>query len=107
MRDKIEYFGFLQGDTPEELAAHAGALAVARLAGFSMSRSGSGDELDVAIVSAVRAAVGGKVRLQLDANEVWDMLTARRMFEKLKPFDPEFIEQPVPGRTGARRGCQG
>ena len=26
---------------------------------------------------------------------------ARRMFEKLKPFDPEFIEQPVPGRTGS------
>ena len=39
--------------------------------------------------------------MRLDANEVWDMLTARRMFEKLKPFDIEFIEQPVPGRTGA------
>ena len=41
------------------------------------------------------------VRLRLDANEVWDMLTARRMFEALKPYDPEFIEQPIPGRTGA------
>ena len=28
-------------------------------------------------------------------------MTARRMFEKLKPFDPEFIEQPVPGPGGA------
>jgi L-alanine-DL-glutamate epimerase-like enolase superfamily enzyme len=45
--------------------------------------------------------VGDKTRLRLDANEVWDMLTARRMFEKLRPFDPEFIEQPVPARAGA------
>ena len=29
------------------------------------------------------------------------MLRARRMFERLKPYDPEFIEQPVPGRLGA------
>src|SRR5262249_1730804 len=40
-------------------------------------------------------------RLRLDANEVWDLMEARRMFEKLKPYDPEFIEQPVPGAGGA------
>ena len=28
------------------------------------------------------------------------MLNARRMFEALKPFDPEFIEQPVSASTG-------
>jgi len=62
---------------------------------------GRGDDLDVAIVSALRKAAGNRVRLRLDANEVWDMLTARRMFEKLKPYDPEFIEQPVPWRLGS------
>ena len=100
VRDKIEYFGFVQGDTPAELAAHARDLAKA---GFKVLyvKVGRSDELDVAIVSEVRKAVGGKVRLRLDANEAWDMLTARRMFEKLKPFDPEFIEQPIPGRTGS------
>jgi L-alanine-DL-glutamate epimerase-like enolase superfamily enzyme len=100
VRDKIEYFGFLQGDTPGELAAHAGELAKA---GFKVLyvKVGRGAELDIAICTEVRKAVGNSVRLRLDANEAWDMLTARRMFEALKPFNPEFIEQPIPGRTGA------
>jgi L-alanine-DL-glutamate epimerase-like enolase superfamily enzyme len=100
VRDTIGYFGFVQGDTPDELAAHAKELADE---GFKVLyvKVGRGEELDLAIVGAVRAAVGKRARLRLDANEVWDMLTARRMFEKLKPFDPEFIEQPVPGRAGS------
>jgi muconate cycloisomerase len=100
VRDRIGYFGFLQGDTPAELAQHAKRLT---RQGFEVLyvKVGRGDALDVAIVSAVRKAIGPGMRLRLDANEAWDMLTARRMFEKLKPFDPEFIEQPVPGRAGS------
>ena len=100
VREKVEYFGFVQGDTPDELAQHARQLAEA---GFKVLyvKVGRGAALDVAIVAAVRKSIGKDVRLRLDANEAWDMLTARRMFEKLKPFDPEFIEQPVPGRTGS------
>ena len=50
VRDKVEYFGFVQGDTPDELAAHARELAKA---GFKVLyvKVGRGDELDVAIVS--------------------------------------------------------
>lgn len=100
VRDKVEYFGFIQGDTPQELASHAAQLAQE---GFKVLyvKVGRGSELDVEIVAAVRKAIGSRVRLRLDANEVWDMLTARRMFDKLKAFDPEFIEQPVPGRLGS------
>lgn len=100
VREKVEYFGFIQGDTPAELAAHAKKLVKE---GFKVLyvKVGRGAELDVAICAAIRKAVGQDARLRLDANEVWDQLTARRMFEKLKPFDPEFIEQPVPGRLGS------
>ena len=100
VRDKVEYFGFVQGDTPDELAAHAKDLYDQ---GFKVLyiKVGRGAELDVAIVSAIRQAVGKAARLRLDANEVWDQLMARRMFEKLKVFDIEFIEQPIPGRTGS------
>ena len=100
MRDKVEYFGFLQGDTPAELASHADELV---RAGFKVLyvKVGRGAELDIAICAEVRKAIGESVRLRLDANEVWDMLMARRMFEALKPYNPEFIEQPVPGRTGS------
>jgi L-alanine-DL-glutamate epimerase-like enolase superfamily enzyme len=99
VREEVRYFGFIQGDTAGELAIHAAGLAGQ---GFEVLylKIGRGDALDVEITGAVRAAIGER-RLRLDANEAWDMLRARRMFEKLKRFDPEFIEQPVPGRTGA------
>src|SRR5262245_17095314 len=44
VRDKIEYFGFIQGDTPEELARHAKELAKE---GFKVLyvKIGRGDEL--------------------------------------------------------------
>jgi L-alanine-DL-glutamate epimerase-like enolase superfamily enzyme len=99
MRDKVQYFGFVQGDTPKELAAHAGRLAKQ---GYPMIyvKIGRGDELDMEIVQSVRRAIGDR-RLRLDANEAWDMLTARCMFERLKGFNIEFIEQPMPARAGA------
>jgi muconate cycloisomerase len=99
VRDKVEYFGFVQGDTPAELAAHAADLVRQEFKVLYV-KVGRGADLDVAIVGEIRKAIGMKVRLRLDANEVWDMLTARRMFGALKPFDPEFIEQPVPAPTG-------
>jgi L-alanine-DL-glutamate epimerase-like enolase superfamily enzyme len=99
VRDKIHYFGFVQGDTPEELAQHARQL---KNEGYSVlyAKVGRGDELDVQIVQAIRDAIGS-TRLRLDANEAWDSMRARRMLEKLKPFDIEMMEQPVPGRGGA------
>jgi muconate cycloisomerase len=99
VRDEIRYFGFVQGRTPKELAAHAKSLVKQ---GFNVVyvKVGRGEELDLAIVREVRNAIGN-ARLRLDANEVWDGMMARRMFEKLKPYDPDFIEQPVPGPGGA------
>jgi L-alanine-DL-glutamate epimerase-like enolase superfamily enzyme len=99
VRDEIRYFGFVQGDKPKELADHARALVKQ---GFEVVyvKVGRGEALDLEIVRAVRESIGN-ARLRLDANEVWDGMEARRMFEKLKPYDPEFIEQPVPGPGGA------
>lgn len=99
VRDEIQYFGFVQGDTPKELARHAKSLVKQ---GFDVVyvKVGRGEALDLEIVRQVREAIGN-ARLRLDANEVWDGMMARRMFEKLKPYDPEFIEQPVPGPGGS------
>ncbi len=93
LRDSIEYFGFLQGETPEELAADA-AQMVATGHEVIYVKIGRGADLDVAIVSAVREAIGDR-RLRLDANEAWDALTANRMISRLMPYRPEFIEQPT------------
>jgi L-alanine-DL-glutamate epimerase-like enolase superfamily enzyme len=99
VRDEIRYFGFVQGDAPEALAADAKSLVHQ---GFEVVyvKVGRGEALDLEIVRRVREEIGN-ARLRLDANEVWDGLMARRMFEKLKPYDPEFIEQPVAGPGGS------
>lgn len=50
---------------------------------------------DLALVSAVRDAVGPSVSLRVDANGTWDEDTARSMLSRLAPLDIELAEQPV------------
>ena len=94
---EISYFGFLQGDTAGALARDA-KRAIDE--GFSViyMKIGRGEAIDLDNVAAVRSAIGGR-RLRLDANEAWDVLTARRMFGKLAAFEPEFVEQPTPSHS--------
>ena len=99
VRDEVGYFGFVQGDTPNELRSHAEELVKE---GYPVLyvKVGRGNDLDLAIVKAVREAAP-QVRLRLDANEAWDTLQAIMMMERLKPFDIEIMEQPIPGTTGS------
>jgi L-alanine-DL-glutamate epimerase-like enolase superfamily enzyme len=99
VHDRIRYFGFVQGDTPQELTSHAVEL---ERQGFDVLyvKTGRGNALDLEIVRSIRKALPN-VRLRLDSNEAWDMLNARAMFNSLKPYAIEFIEQPLPARTGA------
>ena len=46
--------------------------------------------------AAVRAAVGVGSALRADANGAWDEAEARRRLRAFKPFDLEYVEQPVP-----------
>ncbi len=92
-RNAIPHFGFAQGETPEELAAHAAKL-VAAGSKVIYVKIGRSETLDLAIVKAVRDAIGS-ARLRLDANEAWDVLTTIRMSRALEAFDPEMIEQPT------------
>lgn len=93
-RQKVGYFFFLQGETPEALARHAaeGAAAGERIFYLKVGRA---EAEDLEIVRAVRAEIGS-ARLRLDANEAWDPYQAIRMCRKLEPFDIDFIEQPTP-----------
>lgn len=96
--DYIQYFAFLQGGTPEELAEDA-RQAVA--AGYDViyMKIGWDEENDIRCVAAVRQAIGEGGRLRVDPNEAWDVLTAIRMIRRLEEFRPEFIEQPVPSHS--------
>jgi len=56
---------------------------------------GQSPELDLARVRAVRAAIGEKVRIRIDANQGWTRDMALKALRSLETFDIEFCEQPV------------
>jgi len=96
-RETVDYFGFLQGDTPDELAQSAEE-AVAEAYDVIYMKVGRGEERDMSNVGAVRQVIGDR-RLRLDANEAWDVATAIRMINRLARFEPAFIEQPTPSHS--------
>ena len=49
---------------------------------------------DISNVEAVRSVVGGR-DLRADVNGAWTPGTARRMLERLRPYDLQYIEQPL------------
>jgi O-succinylbenzoate synthase len=53
------------------------------------------DASGIALVRAVRDAIGPDVGLRVDANGVWDVDTAVAMITRLATFDLEYVEQPV------------
>ena len=94
VRDEVRYFGFPQGATAEEVAAEARRLAASGC-DVIFVKVGRGDELDMEIVSQVRAAIGPDRRLRLDPNEHWQPVRAARMIGRLLQYDIELIEQPT------------
>jgi len=50
---------------------------------------------DVEMVRAVREALGPEVRIRVDANQAWDLETAKATLTALEPYGIELAEQPV------------
>jgi len=94
VRDEVDYFGFVQGDTTDELAAHAERLAADGY-GVIYMKVGRGERADLANTAVVREAIGDR-RLRLDPNCAWSVGEAISMIRKLERFEPDWIEQPTP-----------
>ncbi|MDH3377541.1 MAG: mandelate racemase/muconate lactonizing enzyme family protein [Gammaproteobacteria bacterium] len=94
LRDEIQYFGFPQGESAEEVAAHARQLSDEGCEVIYV-KVGRGELLDLEIVEKTRNAIGTSRRLRLDPNEKWGALNAIRMIQKLVAFDIECVEQPT------------
>ncbi|HEX6152855.1 MAG TPA: mandelate racemase/muconate lactonizing enzyme family protein [Solirubrobacterales bacterium] len=60
---------------------------------FSRTRGAA----DVEQVRAVREALGPEARIRVDANESWDLETAKRTLAELEPLGIQLAEQPVAG----------
>ena len=82
---------------PEEMARDARS-AVARGYDCLKVKVGADPALDVARLTAVRQAVGGGVRIRIDANQAWNARQAVRILNQMqeKGLEIEFVEQPVP-----------
>ncbi|HET7043240.1 MAG TPA: mandelate racemase/muconate lactonizing enzyme family protein [Gaiellaceae bacterium] len=92
VRDELDYFGFLQGDDAQTLAAHARQLADHEVVYLKVGRPRDDD----AIVAAVREAIGPGKRLRIDPNEAWDAATAVERIRRLELHDLDWVEQPTP-----------
>lgn len=78
--------------------AHTAAAAVA--AGFRTVKLkvGASDlDEDVALVAAVRSAIGESTRLRLDANGAWTEEEAAEALARLEQYKIEYVEEPVSG----------
>lgn len=98
VRDEIDYYAYPLAKAAGELAAEAKRFCAA---GFSVVylKVGLGDDDDEAAVGAVREAVGGGIRIRIDANEGWDVATAKRMSARLESYAIDFLEQPIDARN--------
>ena len=93
-RKKIQFYGYVQRATPENVAAQATARVKE---GFSTvyMKVGFDEELDLACVKAMREAIGPKPKIRIDANQSWPAGEAIRIIKRLGECDLEFVEQPV------------
>ena len=85
-------------NAPEEMARDA-VNAIERGYDCLKVKVGVSPELDVARLSAIRAAVGNKPLLRIDANQAWSPKQAVRLLNQMqeKGLDIELVEQPVKG----------
>jgi L-alanine-DL-glutamate epimerase-like enolase superfamily enzyme len=97
VRDEVDFFHYLQQQDRRAMTDDARA-AVDR--GFTVIyvKVGVDDVADLATVAALRETIGPQVKLRVDANEAWSPGVAVSMIERFRPFDLDFVEQPVLSR---------
>jgi L-alanine-DL-glutamate epimerase-like enolase superfamily enzyme len=94
VHEEVDLMAFPQGDTAEELAHDAAALAAQghRVVYLKVGRS---HRDDAEIVGAVRDAIGPEPLLRVDPNEAWDVPGAVDAIQQLEEFELDWVEQPV------------
>lgn len=78
-------------DTAAELVRASGAST----AKVKIADPGDDEDVDLARIEAVAAALGPSGKIRVDVNASWDLNTATRRLEQLVRFGLEYVEQPV------------
>ena len=93
-RRDIEIASYLFISSPEDLARAARADHDAGYRSFKI-KIGLDPDQDIALVEAIRAELGPSAHIRADVNGAWTIATARRMLERLRPYDLAYVEQPL------------
>ena len=64
-------------------------------------------ENDVSLIKHIRAEIGTKIKLRLDANRAYDLTTARLLFDQIADCSVEYIEEPVRDYLELMQLCRG
>ena len=92
--EALQYFGFAQGESANEIAKDAKQLAQSGYKVIYIKVGKKNEEEDIEIIKKTRLAIGKNRRLRIDPNEHWPILKMRRLIESVKDYNIEFIEQP-------------
>ncbi len=87
---------FVEGEGLAELDAEVTRWAQDGYAAIKVKVGGVPLEEDVERLRTIRSAVGGHIRLMLDANNAWrDVPSALRAIRRFEEFEIEWIEEPL------------
>lgn len=94
VRSAVPITAVLHVDEPSEMAREATELVGRGMRSLKL-KIGFGADRDIAMVAAVREAVGSEVRIRVDAEEHYSVKEALAICRRLERFGLELVSQPV------------
>jgi len=94
--EKIALAFVMSSGTAEEVGAEGKALVKAGFRGLKLKVGARTPDEDIELVSALREAVGNKIKIMIDANGGWVYHQALYVLKRVAKYDIFVAEQPVP-----------
>jgi L-alanine-DL-glutamate epimerase-like enolase superfamily enzyme len=96
VNEKIALAFVMSSGTAEEVEAEGKSLVKAGFKGLKLKVGARTPDEDIELVGALREAVGGKIKIMIDANGGWQYHQALYVLKKVAKYDIFVAEQPVP-----------
>ncbi|HLA80690.1 MAG TPA: mandelate racemase/muconate lactonizing enzyme family protein, partial [Thermoleophilia bacterium] len=93
---KIALAFVMSSGTAEAVGAEGRALVEAGFRGLKLKVGAQAPDEDIEMIGALRAAVGNKVKVMIDANGGWMYHEALYVLQRVAKYDVYVAEQPVP-----------
>jgi L-alanine-DL-glutamate epimerase-like enolase superfamily enzyme len=93
---KIALAFVMSSGTPDEVSAEAKKLVKAGFKGLKLKVGARTPDEDIELVGALRAAIGSKIKIMIDANGGWIYHQALYVLQRVAKYNIYVAEQPVP-----------